>query len=109
MSDNGAGERRCRQVRRRRPRHDKRGAGYGYTGKLGYHPIVATRADTNEVLHVRIACVTAARIRSAAGCAAFDELIARVRKAGASGPVLLRADSRSWNKKVTARLRAPGL
>jgi hypothetical protein len=33
--------------------HDKQGAGYGYTGELGYHPILATRADTSEVLHVR--------------------------------------------------------
>ena len=32
----------------------KQGAGYGYTGKLGYHPLLATRADTNEVLHVRL-------------------------------------------------------
>jgi Transposase DDE domain group 1 len=32
----------------------KQGAGYGYTRKLGYHPLLATRADTNEVLHVRL-------------------------------------------------------
>jgi hypothetical protein len=34
--------------------HAKRGAGYGYTGNLGYHPSLATCADTNEVLHVRM-------------------------------------------------------
>ena len=28
--------------------YDKQGAGYGYTHKRGYHPIVATRADTGE-------------------------------------------------------------
>jgi len=84
--------------------HDKRGAGYGYTGKLGYHPIVATRADTNEVLHVRM---RNGRANTQRGALRFvDELIARVRKAGASGPILLRADSGFWNKKVTARLRA---
>src|SRR5205807_5694860 len=33
--------------------YDKQGAGYGYTHKLGYHPIVATRAGTGEVLHIR--------------------------------------------------------
>src|ERR1022692_2426546 len=33
----------------------KHGAGYGYTKKLGYHPILATRAFTGEVLHVRMA------------------------------------------------------
>jgi hypothetical protein len=32
----------------------KHGAGYGYTKVLGYHPILATRADTGEVLHARM-------------------------------------------------------
>ena len=35
--------------------YDKQGAGYGYTHKRGYHPIVATRAETGEVLHIRAA------------------------------------------------------
>jgi hypothetical protein len=26
---------------------------YGYTRQFGYHPMLATRADTGEVLHVR--------------------------------------------------------
>ncbi|MGI8731374.1 MAG: hypothetical protein ACR2LK_15570 [Solirubrobacteraceae bacterium] len=34
--------------------HAKQGTGYGYTHKLGYHPILARRADTGEVLHVRL-------------------------------------------------------
>jgi Transposase DDE domain group 1 len=33
--------------------HAKQGAAYGYTRKLGYHPLVASRADTGEVLHAR--------------------------------------------------------
>jgi hypothetical protein len=28
--------------------YDKQGAGYGYAYKRGYHPIVATRAETSE-------------------------------------------------------------
>src|ERR1035437_3250502 len=32
----------------------KQGAAYGYTKLLGYHPILATRADTREVLHIRL-------------------------------------------------------
>jgi hypothetical protein len=32
----------------------KQGASYGYTKKLGYHPIVAVRADTGEVLPIII-------------------------------------------------------
>jgi hypothetical protein len=30
--------------------HAKQGAAYGYTHALGYHPLLATRADTGEVL-----------------------------------------------------------
>jgi hypothetical protein len=33
--------------------YQKQGAGYGYTKKLGYHPIVAVRCDTGEILHIR--------------------------------------------------------
>src|SRR6202022_2852702 len=33
--------------------YDKQGAGYGYTHKRGYHPILATRSGTGEVLHIR--------------------------------------------------------
>ena len=32
----------------------KQGAGYGYTKRFGYHPILATRADTREALHIRL-------------------------------------------------------
>jgi Transposase DDE domain group 1 len=32
----------------------KQGAAYGYTRLLGYHPILATRADTREALHIRL-------------------------------------------------------
>jgi hypothetical protein len=86
--------------------HAKQGAGYGYTGKLGYHPIVATRADSSEVLHVRLRKGSANTQRGALRF--VDELLARVRKAGAAGQILFRADSGFWNKKVTARLRANG-
>ncbi len=34
--------------------HQKEGAAYGYTHTLGYHPLVATRADTGEMLHARM-------------------------------------------------------
>src|SRR5215210_3032527 len=86
--------------------HRKQGAGYGYTGALGYHPILATRADTSEVLHVRLRKGAANTQRGALRF--VDELLARVRRAGATGPILLRADSGLWNKKVIARLREQG-
>ena len=34
--------------------YHKQGACYGYTRTLGYHPLLATRADTGEVLHARL-------------------------------------------------------
>ncbi len=45
---------RCRQLRRGGLRPLKQGASYGYTRLLGYHPILATRADTRETLHIRL-------------------------------------------------------
>ena len=34
--------------------HHKDGAAYGYTRVPGYHPLLATRADTGELLHLRM-------------------------------------------------------
>jgi len=86
--------------------HAKQGAGYGYTGKLGYHPLLATRAETSEVLHVR---QRKGQANTQRGALRFvEELLARVRGAGATGQILLRADSGFWNKKVIARLRERG-
>src|SRR4051794_1458898 len=34
--------------------YKKQGAGYGYTRVFGYHPLLATRADTREALHIRL-------------------------------------------------------
>ncbi|MCA1678651.1 MAG: IS1380 family transposase [Actinobacteria bacterium] len=86
--------------------HQKQGAGYGYTQELGYHPLLATRSDTSEVLHVRLRKGAANTQRGALRF--VDELLARVRRAGASGEILLRADSGFQNKKVTKRLREQG-
>jgi len=80
----------------------KQGAAYGYTRLLGYHPILATRADTREVLHIRLRKGSA---NSQKGMLRFtEELIARVARAGADGVKLLRADSGFWNTKVFKRL-----
>jgi DDE family transposase len=84
----------------------KQGAAYGYTRVLGYHPILATRADTREVLHIRL---RKGSVNTSKGMLRFcDELIARVTRAGASGVKLLRADSGFWNTKVFCRLEAAG-
>ena len=86
--------------------YDKQGAGFGYTGRRGYHPILATRAGTGEVLHIRCRKGSA---NTARGALRFvEELIPRVARAGASGPKLLRADSGFWNTKTMARLQQAG-
>ena len=69
----------------------KQGAAYGYIHTLGYHPLLATRADSGEVLHAR---QRSGRANTARGTARFvDELAARVRRSGASGELTMRADS----------------
>jgi Transposase DDE domain group 1 len=84
----------------------KQGAAYGYTKVLGYHPILATRADTREVLHIRLRKGSA---NTSKGMLRFcDELIARVKRAGADGVKLLRADSGFWSNKVFCRLEKAG-
>lgn len=84
----------------------KQGAGFGYTRVRGYHPILATRADTGEVLHIRLRTGSANTSR---GMLRFcDELIARVQRAGATGPKLLRADSGFWSRATFDRLDRAG-
>jgi Transposase DDE domain group 1 len=84
----------------------KQGAAYGYTRLLGYHPILATRADTRETLHIRLRKGSA---NTQKGIKRFtDELIARVDRAGATGVKLLRADSGFWSTKVFERLERAG-
>ena len=80
----------------------KQGASFGYTRRRGYHPLLATRADTGEVLHIRLRKGSANTSR---GMLRFtDELIARVTRAGATGPKLLRADSGFWSRATFDRL-----
>jgi len=86
--------------------YDKQGAGYGYTHKRGYHPILATRAQTGEVLHIRARKGSANTSRGALRF--VEELIPRVARAGATGPKMLRADSGFWNRKIMARLQTAG-
>ena len=83
----------------------KAGAAYGYTKVLGYHPILATRADTGEILHARMRKGSANTQR---GTKRFvEELVARLRRAGASGQIIMRFDSGYWSNetiKVLTRL-----
>ena len=85
----------------------KQGAAYGYTKTLGYHPLLATRADTGEVLHARLRKGSANTQRGVKRFA--NELVARVRRAGASGPLTLRADAGFYNWDLINTLTRAGV
>src|SRR5487761_2616007 len=81
----------------------KHGAAFGYTKVLGYHPLLATRAETGEVLHVRFRKGSAG---SGRGAERFvRELVGRVRRAGSAGELTLRADSGFYSKHVVKACR----
>ena len=87
--------------------YQKQGASYGYTKQLGYHPLVAIRAGSGEVLHIRN---RQGKANTQRGNPRFvDELLARVRRAGASGTILIRADTGFENHKLFKTLNARGL
>ena len=78
----------------------KGGAAYGYTHKLGYHPLLAFRADTGEVVGARLRGGGSQR-----GVVHFaKETIRRARRAGAGGRINVRADSGFWSYGMLAGL-----
>lgn len=85
----------------------KQGASYGYTGVLGYHPLIATRAGTGEILGSRMRKGAAGSSR---GVLRFiGELLATIGRAGVSGPVTVRADSAFWSWKLVDKLTRVGV
>src|SRR4029077_2256808 len=75
---------------------------FGYTKVLGYHPILANRAGTGEIVHARMRKGSANTQR---GRRFIDELIARVRRAGADGQITMRMDSGFWAKDTITTLK----
>lgn len=80
------------------------GSRFTYSHVRGYHPLFATIAGTGDVVHSRLRGGPAHTARGAASFLA--ETFARVRAAGASGPLVVRADSGFYNTKVVAACRA---
>jgi hypothetical protein len=76
---------------------------HGYTGVRGYHPLLAVAAGTGDVLMARLREGRANTIRGAAHF--LRETIGRVRQAGASGPLTMRADSGFYASEVVAVCR----
>ena len=84
----------------------KQGARFGHTKVRGYHPLLATLAGTDEVVGARLRGGNAHTARGAAGF--LTQVFNRLRRAGAAGPMVLRADSGFYNRKVTEACAAPG-
>ena len=76
---------------------------HGYTGKRGYHPLLAVAAGTDDVLMPRL---REGRANTARGAAHFlRETVGRVRHAGARGQLTVRTDSGFYNHAIVAVCR----
>jgi hypothetical protein len=77
------------------------------TGRRGYHPMLAVLAGTGDVLHARL---RRGRTNDASGAPAFvAETLSRIRAAGVTGAVVLRADSGFYLAEVLAACRTAGV
>ena len=76
---------------------------HGYTGKRGYHPLLAVAAGTGEVLMSRL---REGRANTARGATHFlRETLGRVRYAGARGQLTVRVDSGFYTHGVVSVCR----
>ena len=76
----------------------KQGAAFGYTKVRGYHPQFATCASTGLVLFSRLRGGSADAARGAKSF--LTETVSRVRDAGATGQLTIRADSAFCSRSV---------
>jgi len=83
------------------------GTRFTHTGVRGYHPLLAVAAGTGDVLMARLRGGNANSGRSAGHFLA--ETIGRVRQAGASGQLTMRADSGFYAHAVVAVCRTMGV
>ncbi len=83
------------------------GTKFTYNHLRGYHPLFAVMAGTGDVVHCRQRGGNANSGRGAAGF--LTETFNRVRAAGATGPLTLRADSGFYTAKVAAACRKAGV
>ena len=76
---------------------------HNYAGQRGYHPLLAIAAGTGDVLMCRL---RKGRANTARGAAHFlRETMGRVRYAGATGPLTLRADSGFYTHDIVSTCR----
>ncbi len=80
---------------------------HNYAGPRGHDPLLAVVAGTGDVLMARL---RKGRANTAQGAAHFlRETVGRVRHAGATGPLTLRADSGFYNHAIVAVCRKLGV
>ena len=76
---------------------------HNYAGQRGYHPLFAVAAGTGDMLMARL---RKGRANTARGAAHFlRETVSRVRHAGATGPLTMRADSGFYTHDIVAACR----
>lgn len=81
----------------------KEGAALAYNHTYGYHPLLATRSDTGEMLAARLRGGDAS---SARGCVSFvTDVVGVSRRCGATGEMVIRADTAFYNTKLIAKCR----
>jgi len=83
------------------------GAKFAYNKVRGYHPLFAVVAGTGDVVHSRLRGGNANSGRGAGGF--LTETFNRLRAAGATGPLTLRADSGFYSGAVAAACRKAGV
>ena len=80
---------------------------HNYAGQRGYHPLLAIAAGTGDVLMARL---RQGRANTTRGAAHFlRETVSRVRCAGATGQLTVRADSGFYNHDIVAACRDKGV
>jgi hypothetical protein len=85
----------------------KQGAGFGYTKVRGYHPQLATLAETGQVIFSRLRGGSAGAARGAKSF--LTETVSRLRAAGATGALTVRADSAFYSRAMLATARKFGV
>ena len=84
----------------------KQGAVFGYTKVRGLHPLLATASGSWDVLGLRM---RGGNAHTGRGAASFTrEVFKKVRAAGATGVLTLRADSGFFNKEVVSACQSAG-
>jgi hypothetical protein len=79
------------------------GSKFTYNHVRGYHPLISVIAKTGDVVHTRLRGGPSHVGRGAASFVA--ETVTRVRAAGATGEIAIRADSGFYNHKVVGACR----